>query len=86
MSYEDMDPAAVAYSQEIVRSALLMFTDGMTALGVGPHFTCSEAEELAAAMRQVGIDEDGVRTWLRGHADGDDDEDDMHHEMREEEW
>jgi hypothetical protein len=51
--------------------------DGMTASGVGGHFTCSEANRLAEAL-MVGGHKHAAMTFLEGHAQGDDDEDDIH--------
>jgi len=51
--------------------------DGMTASGVGGHFTCTEADDLAQAL-MVGGHKREAMTFLEGHAEGDDDEDDLH--------
>nr|YP_010055942.1 hypothetical protein KGG91_gp76 [Streptomyces phage Paedore]AVO22559.1 hypothetical protein PBI_PAEDORE_76 [Streptomyces phage Paedore] len=51
--------------------------DGMTASGVGGHFTCTEADDLAQALMVGGHKHQAMR-FLEGHAEGDDDEDDLH--------
>lgn len=52
--------------------------DQMTASNVGGHFTCMEAEVVADVMKAADCETE-ARTWLRGHAEGDDDPEDMHH-------
>ncbi|MFI9205274.1 hypothetical protein [Streptomyces sp. NPDC053048] len=55
-----------------------LFNDGMLASHIADKLTCSEAEELAEFFR--AIDHPGVADlWLECHADGDDDEDDLHY-------
>jgi hypothetical protein len=55
-------------------SAISVFADilgdGMTASGVGGHFTCSEANRLAEAL-MVGGHKRAAMTFLQGHAEGD---------------
>jgi hypothetical protein len=51
--------------------------DQMTAHGVGGHFTCTEAEELARTLAKNGHKR-AAMTFLEGHAYGDDDPDDLH--------
>lgn len=51
--------------------------DGMTAVGAGGHFTCSEADKIATALLLLGHPA-AARMWLEGHAEGDDDPDDQH--------
>lgn len=41
----------------------------------GVHFTCSEAETVAAVLRAGGRS-DAAEDWISGHADGDDEGDD----------
>lgn len=48
-----------------------VFGDGMTALHVGPSFSCSEAETIAKALILLGQDEAAV-TFLSGHGTEDD--------------
>jgi hypothetical protein len=49
--------------------------DAMTAQHVGGHFTCSEAENIAHALIDLGKPDEAA-TFLAGHAMGDDDPDD----------
>jgi hypothetical protein len=51
--------------------------DPMTAAGVGGHFTCAEAEDLARTLAKTGHKR-AAMSFLDGHADGDDDPDDLH--------
>ncbi|WP_420312566.1 hypothetical protein ACOB87_38065 [Streptomyces sp. YS-B37] len=51
--------------------------DQMTAHGVGGHFTCSEAEDVARELAKSGH-KHAAMTFLEGHAYGDDDPDDLH--------
>lgn len=41
------------------------------------HLTCSEAEAIAGVLAAIGSADDSA-AFIRGHAYGDDDEDDMH--------
>lgn len=61
--------------QEVAAS---VFGDRMTATHVGAGFTCEEAELIADMLRAAGC-ENEARTWLRDHAEGDDEIEDMHH-------
>ncbi len=54
-----------------------VFGDQMQAGMNGGHFTCGEAENIAAALLLLN-QADAARTWLAGHAMGDDDPDDQH--------
>lgn len=54
-----------------------VFGDGLTASGVGPHFTCSEAESVARVLTLSG-NRAAAAVFLAGHAAGDDDPDDLH--------
>lgn len=57
-----------------IANATREFTAGLdyhTVGDVGPHLTCSEAEDFARFLRAVGA-EDLASTLLAGHADGDD--------------
>lgn len=55
-----------------------LFNDGMLASHVAERFTCSEAEGIAEFFRAV--DHPHVADlWLECHAEGDDDEDDLHY-------
>ncbi|UFD98009.1 hypothetical protein PQC18_gp71 [Streptomyces phage Pablito] len=56
--------------------------DGMTAFHVGGSFTCTEAERMAQALVECGHKREAM-TFLAGHADGDDDPDDMHREIED---
>lgn len=47
-----------------------MFGDGMTALNVGEHFRCSEADTIAEVLLAAGH-KDAAVNWLNGHAVGD---------------
>jgi hypothetical protein len=66
---------------EDMHSAISVFArilgDTMTAQGVGGHFTCTEAEDLARALAESGH-KHAAMTFLEGHAYGDDDPDDLH--------
>ncbi|MCC2278909.1 hypothetical protein LKL35_26285 [Streptomyces sp. ET3-23] len=55
-----------------------LFNDGMLASHIADKFTCSEAEELAEFFRATGHPH-VADLWLECHADGDDDEDDLHY-------
>ncbi|WP_436739949.1 hypothetical protein [Streptomyces sp. BBFR102] len=48
--------------------------DGMTASGVGGHFTCTEADDLAQSL-MVGGHKHEAMAFLEGHAEGDDEGD-----------
>lgn len=56
--------------------------DGLTAMHVGPRFTCGEAESIADVMRAAGFT-DAADVWIEGHAAGDE-PGDMHHPDTEE--
>jgi hypothetical protein len=75
------DPRDTEEEIEDVYSALSVFADilgdGMTASGVGGHFTCTEANRLAEAL-MVGGHKRAAMTFLEGHAEGDYDVDDEH--------
>lgn len=59
-----------------------VFGDGMTAVHTGGHFTCSEADSIAAVLISFGHPE-AAAVWIEGHADGDDEEDsDSHYHIR----
>lgn len=47
-----------------------VFGDGMTAMHVGPHFTCSEADVIAATLAAGGHTE-AAESFLSGHVAGD---------------
>lgn len=51
--------------------------DGMTASMEGSGFTCSEADDIATALLLLGQPA-AARSWLEGHAEGDDGPDDQH--------
>ncbi|WP_143660015.1 hypothetical protein [Streptomyces sp. WZ.A104] len=56
-----------------------LFDDGMLASHIADKLTCSEAESLADFFRAV--DHPHVADlWLECHAEGDDDEDDLHYQ------
>ncbi|MEU4984881.1 hypothetical protein [Streptomyces sp. NPDC021969] len=59
-----------------------IFGDGMTAMNVGGHFTCSEADRMATALMEGGHKR-AAMTFLEGHASGDDDEDDIHPDIED---
>lgn len=54
-----------------------VFGDGMTSDMVGSQFTCSEADTIARVLVLAGHRE-AAETWLRGHAQGDEDGDSHH--------
>ncbi|MFF3692014.1 hypothetical protein [Streptomyces sp. NPDC002221] len=56
-----------------------LFNDGMLASHVAERFTCSEAEGIAEFFRAVEHP-DVADLWLECHAEGDDDEDDLHYQ------
>jgi hypothetical protein len=56
--------------------------DQMTAHGVGGHFTCTEAEDLARVLVETGH-KHAAMTFLEGHAYGDDDPDDLHADVKD---
>lgn len=59
-----------------------IFGDGMTAMNVGGHFTCTEADRMAKALMEGGHKR-AAMTFLEGHAAGDDDEDDIHPDIED---
>ena len=52
--------------------------DHMTAMHVGGHFSCTEAENIAGALIKLG-QMDAAGTFLVGHATGEEDGDDSDH-------
>ncbi|MEV0437767.1 hypothetical protein AB0I84_00875 [Streptomyces spectabilis] len=59
-----------------------LFDDGMLASHVAERFTCDEIEGIAAFFRAV--DYPAIADlWLECHAEGDDDEDDLHYKAPE---
>lgn len=48
--------------------------DPAVAASAGSHFTCGEAEAVAALLRAVGHP-DAADRWLAGHAEGDEPDD-----------
>lgn len=56
------------------------FGDGMAAAMVGPNLTCSEVEALVGVLTAGGFEEEAAR-FLEGHAAGDKEPDDWHHEL-----
>lgn len=56
--------------------------DGLTASDAGGHFTCGEAQDIADVLAAAGHT-DAADAWLKGHAQGDNDPEDMHHDLRE---
>ncbi|MFF7021422.1 hypothetical protein ACFY97_10440 [Streptomyces klenkii] len=59
-----------------------LFDDGMLASHVAERFTCTEIEGIAAFFRAVDYPTI-ADLWLECHAEGDDDEDDLHYKARE---
>lgn len=57
-----------------------IWNSGLLAFEIGPHLNCSEAESLAAIISALAGEEAGA-LWIKGHASGDEDEDDMHHDL-----
>jgi len=55
-----------------------VFGDRMTAYDVGGHMTCSEAENVAEAMRLAGQCV-AADAFIEAHAENDDDPDDLHY-------
>lgn len=62
---------------EAVEEMGAMLRDSWGALG---HFTCNEFEKIADVFRATG-DEHTVHVITSLHASGDDDEDDLHHDI-----
>ncbi|WP_406192423.1 hypothetical protein OH733_05290 [Streptomyces griseus] len=60
-----------------LRSIADILGDFMAASGVGSHFTCTEANTIAQALMVADRKREAM-TFLEGHAEGDDDEDDEH--------
>ncbi|MEU9795041.1 hypothetical protein AB0E27_31370 [Streptomyces sparsogenes] len=56
--------------------------DGLTAVHLGGSFTCSEADRIAKALMEGGHKREAM-TFLKGHASGDDDPDDVHPDIKD---
>jgi hypothetical protein len=86
VDYDNADERDTEEEVSDLYSALKTFADvlgdGMTAFHVGGSFTCSEAESMAQAL-MVGGHKHAAMTFLEGHADGDDDEDDIHRDVKD---
>lgn len=52
--------------------------DGMTAMHLGEHFNCSEANALAEVLVIAGFTKE-AEVWLGGHALGDNNDSDVHY-------
>lgn len=68
-------------SAELAEDFVAIFADGMTSLHLGPSMTCTEAETFAAVLSALGGDDRLGKAWIKWHATGDDDENDMHHDL-----
>ncbi|MCV7510489.1 hypothetical protein M3C97_011165 [Micrococcus luteus] len=73
----DPTPCLSARQHNALELFLETVDDAMMASGVGPHLRCSEADALIDLLRSYGLHE-AAYFWLAGHADGDDDEGDVH--------
>lgn len=58
-----------------------VFGNSQTASTAGNRFMCHEADLIAVALRELHQHQAAI-TWLLGHAEGDDDEGDLHRTMR----
>lgn len=67
----------VSQLNEVISTFASILGDGLTAVGIGGHFTCSEADDLARALILGGHKQAAI-TFLDGHSTGDDDVDDQH--------
>ncbi|TPJ35256.1 hypothetical protein, partial [Mesorhizobium sp. B2-6-6] len=56
---------------------LALFTNAARIVRIGGHFTCTEAERVAAWLR-LEASPAAAEGWLCAHAVGDDDLDDLH--------
>ncbi|MGW3323904.1 hypothetical protein [Streptomyces virginiae] len=62
---------------DVIATFATILGDGLTAVGIGGHFTCSEADDLARALILGGHKQAAI-AFLKGHAVGDYDVDDQH--------
>lgn len=69
---------ALAFATATLAEIASVLGDPLTASGLGPHLTCTEANRLAEALASVGLVEEGS-ALIVGHAAGDDDELDVHY-------
>jgi hypothetical protein len=56
--------------------------DPLSALHLGGHFTCTEAEDIARELAKSGHKREAI-TFLSGHSAGDDDPDDLHGDVED---
>jgi len=72
-----------ANNEALIVAAAYEFVKAMNepwlAADIGPKMACSEIEPMLRLM--AVIDDDVRRLWLDGHATGDDDQGDRHHDL-----